>query len=470
MKEEKATMTVLTPQNYHIWIKEIQAYAEQYQVWKYVDSDGQIESSTKEASSKASDYQVVEPGAETTRPALNLKELSDKQRKEYKADVLEYQMLSKFTEKILQDIRNVSTAVKTSARQYIPPHEMSSSVRQIIQTLAARYKLSNQKIVKQIHAQWRALKNSSVKDKIESWIADWESLRLQMISLKLDETFENDTIFVSEFLRADHKWAFIFCDNWEYQLDAAQQTVEFFRITRSYRNTVLKESDSAAIENVTISRYSNAAILHGKKQDQADQKAKKKPLKNKSSNDKFKGRKCVCDEMHLFKECLYIVTAVRKPGWKENAKTLNEARQRILKNARFRTATKVITDINILNGLRDDETAQKEDTETAKLNGTMTQFRFDNVAMISTLVDVLKIKNSFSNNVIYDFGCNQSLTYDKARFVDEITSANKWVNTSNEAMLVENYETMLIDDKLGDKKTIKMKFARRLISHSLIWR
>jgi hypothetical protein len=49
------------------------------------------------------------------------------------------------------------------------------------------------------------LKNSSVKGKIESWIADWENLRLQMISLKLDETFEDDTIFVSEFLRAEHK-------------------------------------------------------------------------------------------------------------------------------------------------------------------------------------------------------------------------------------------------------------------------
>jgi hypothetical protein len=155
MEDEKATMTVLTPQNYHIWIKEIQAYAEQYQVWEYVDPDGQVESSQKEAPLKASDYQVAEPeaGAETTRPALNLKKLSDKQRKEYKADVLEYQMLSKFTEEILQDIRNVSTAVKTSARQYISPHEMSSSVRQIIQTLTARYKLSNQKIVKQIHAQ-----------------------------------------------------------------------------------------------------------------------------------------------------------------------------------------------------------------------------------------------------------------------------------------------------------------------------
>jgi hypothetical protein len=96
---------------------------------------------------------MIEPDADTLRPALNLKELSDKQRKEYKADVLEYQMLSKFIEKILQDIRKVSTAVKTSARQYISSHEMSSSVRQIIQTLTARYKLSNQKIVEQIHAQ-----------------------------------------------------------------------------------------------------------------------------------------------------------------------------------------------------------------------------------------------------------------------------------------------------------------------------
>ncbi len=207
MKDEKVTMTVLISQNYHIWIKEIQAYAKQYQVWEYVDSDGQIELSQKEASFKASDYQMIESeaDAETTRSALNLKELTDQQRKEYKADVLEYQMLSKFTEKILQGIRNVSTAVKTSARQYISSHEMSSSVRQIIQTLTARYKLSNQKIVEQIHAQWRALKNSSVKGKIESWIADWENLRLQMISLKLDETFEDDTIFVSEFLRAEHK-------------------------------------------------------------------------------------------------------------------------------------------------------------------------------------------------------------------------------------------------------------------------
>ncbi len=143
MKEEKVTMTILISQNYHIWIKEIQTYTKQYQVWKYVDSEEKIELSNKEASLKTSDYQMIESDADTLRSALNLKELTDKQRKEYKADVLEYQMLSKFTEKILQDIRKVSTAVKTSARRYILSHEMSSSVRQIIQTLTARYKLSN---------------------------------------------------------------------------------------------------------------------------------------------------------------------------------------------------------------------------------------------------------------------------------------------------------------------------------------
>ncbi len=322
-------------------------------------------------------------------------------------------MLSKFTEEILQDIRNVSTAVKTSARQYIFSHEMSSSVRQIIQTLTARYKFSNQKIVEQIHAQWRALKNSSVKDKIESWIVDWENLRLQMINLKLDETFEDDTIFVSEFLRADHKWALIFCDNWEYQLDAAQQTVKFFRITRSYRNVVLKESENATIE--FISRYSNAIILHDKIQNQdktQNQIDQKSSCESDHKNDKFKERKCVCDKMHLFKECFYIVITARKFEWKENVKTLTEARQRILKNVRFRTIIKAIIDINILNELKDDETTQKENAETAELK-EMT-FKFSNVTISAT-----KIKNSLSNNVIYDFDCNQSLTYDKIRFIND---------------------------------------------------
>ncbi len=125
-----------------------------------------------------------------------------------------------------------------------------------------------------------------------------------------------------------------------------------------------------------------------------------------------------------------------------------------MKNARFKTVIKVISDINILNELdEDDKTAQKEDTEIAELN-EMT-FKFGNVA-----ISAKKIKNSLSNSVIYDFDCNQSLTYDKARFVGEIISVNEWVDISNDKMLIEDYDTMLVNDKLEDNKIIKMKFAK----------
>jgi hypothetical protein len=39
------------------------------------------------------------------------------------------------------------------------------------------------------------LKISSVKDKIEPWIADWENLRLQMISLKLQSLAKRLVVF-----------------------------------------------------------------------------------------------------------------------------------------------------------------------------------------------------------------------------------------------------------------------------------
>ncbi len=58
-----------------------------------------------------------------------------------------------------------------------------------------KYKLDQSKIIEQIHEQWRDLKISfSSKEKIKSWIAEWENLRLQMISLELAKTFEDDVV------------------------------------------------------------------------------------------------------------------------------------------------------------------------------------------------------------------------------------------------------------------------------------
>jgi hypothetical protein len=112
----------------------------------------------------------------------------------------------------------------------------------MLQTLSTKYKLSNARIKKQLHETWRALKTSSVKIKIEQWIANWKNLKQEMIDLKLAETFNNDVIFVNEFLTAERKWVSNFCDNWKNQHKTADKDIEFFKTIRTYKKAVQKES------------------------------------------------------------------------------------------------------------------------------------------------------------------------------------------------------------------------------------
>jgi hypothetical protein len=53
--------------------------------------------------------------------------------------------------------------------------------------------------------------------------------------------------------------------------------------------------------------------------------------------------------------------------------------------------------------------------------------------------------------MIYDFECSDHLTYDKDRFIDEIRLACEWIKTSEDLMLIEKYDTMLMNAKLNDQ-------------------
>ncbi len=66
-------------------------------------------------------------------------------------------------------MRIVDNAIKTSVRPYIPSDEMTSSCRDIIRLLAARYKLTNDQIIEQIQNEFQDLKTwpLSIKNKIE---------------------------------------------------------------------------------------------------------------------------------------------------------------------------------------------------------------------------------------------------------------------------------------------------------------
>jgi hypothetical protein len=90
---------------------------------------------------------------DAARSAINLKELTAAQRKEYKADMLEYNMLEKLYERTIRELQKINNAIRTSAQQYISFNELRSLARKIIQLLATCYKLNQSKIIQQIHEQ-----------------------------------------------------------------------------------------------------------------------------------------------------------------------------------------------------------------------------------------------------------------------------------------------------------------------------
>ncbi len=53
--------------------------------------------------------------------------------------------------------------------------------------------------------------------------------------------------------------------------------------------------------------------------------------------------------------------------------------------------------------------------------------------------------------MIYDSDCSDFLIYDLERFVNEITLAHEIIDILNESMMIEKYETMLVNDKINEK-------------------
>jgi hypothetical protein len=57
-----------------------------------------------------------------------------------------------------------------------------------------------------------------------------------MIIQDFKNTFDNDVIFVHEFLRANKRWAFVFCETWVIQHQTIEKFLNFFKIIRAYRD------------------------------------------------------------------------------------------------------------------------------------------------------------------------------------------------------------------------------------------
>jgi RAB protein geranylgeranyltransferase component A len=116
-----------------------------------------------------------------------------------------------------------------------------------------------------------------------------------MIIQEFKNTFDNNVIFVHEFLRANKRWVFVFCEIWIIQHQTIEKLLNFFKITRAYKNTYenfLKDEKSIkeTIETITLQKVD---------QNQIDFHICTKNDNQKEKN-KHKDKFCICDQIHLF--------------------------------------------------------------------------------------------------------------------------------------------------------------------------
>jgi hypothetical protein len=196
--------------------------------------------------------------------------------------------------------------------------------------------------------------------------------------------------------------------------------------------------------------------------------------------------------MHDWKNCEHIVKVVKSSNWKCNQQKRKWLRDTILKSREFFFAIKKIIDIDILNDIKTEDCKKnnndkKSDSEKTAENDT-SNIKFANMTNLRSFKYANMFINKTFNNllwrsVIYESDCNDSFTYDLNWFVNEVTSAHEMIDTSNDFMLIEEYETMFIIDNINEENrrmffdniiyvsfiNVILMFVTRLKKQDFVW-
>ncbi len=257
----KKIMLILISNNFHLWIEELKDLALKIKIWKYKNSYDKIEEFRKKILSEINHFVVKQSDFTSStivddlitnqtnqsvqfsqsQIAKYFSELTSQQQKNYRTNVKEYKRRKKQIVKIIQKMLKINETICALIKFYISSKLMFVFIWEILQLLITKYKKIDDQIKKQIHEKFQALKQSSFKNQIEIWIANWKNLKSRILSLNIKNFFDFETMFVEKFLTANRKWAFMFCDNWILQKRATLRNVHFEETIREYKNAAKKE-------------------------------------------------------------------------------------------------------------------------------------------------------------------------------------------------------------------------------------
>jgi hypothetical protein len=236
----------------------------------------------------------------------------------------------------------------------------------------------------------------------------------------------------------------VFCDIWVIQHQAVEKSLNFFKTTRAFRNAY----ESFLKNEKTIKDTIETVTLQDVDQNQIDSHI---CTMNDKNDEKDKKKICICDQIHLFSYCSYIVSINRSFKWKKNIKIRNKTRQKIQQKFYFYHSIKRIADINILDEMTSSSKRRRESEEekSKTLDSDESFFSYANSTLANSTLRTSY--HSLMNSVIYDSSCSQSLIFDRIRFLNDLILSDDHIKTSDDQMQVEEYEIMRVCERLKNK-------------------
>ena len=268
-----------------------------------------------------------------------------------------------------------------------------------------------------------------------------------MIDQEVASVFKSKKIFINEFLKTSEKWVSNFCENWIKKHRASKSVLDFFNTIHEYRLVVefyLEKSKSSSRS------HENAATLQGQQQQQQQQQQQNG------------GKKCLCEQTHLFKSCFYMIKATQSIEWKEDAKIKEKIRKQLENiHSKMYEAIKYVADTNILNEIFFlKEKKKSEDTSKLSITDEQQARFFSTFSYFFENMTIRNRSNSLYHSVIYDSRCDFFLIHEKSPFISDIASisTDQWCDTSDDEMLVVDYEIMKMIDRDDHDQFVKLLF------------
>ena len=243
----KPILPPLHPKSYREWIAEVEGLASVAMVWPYIDPNGSAILLTNLGNYPTfADYNVTFPangvayqtfagsglGNAPSYMALTVAQQKDcEKRVEYYTKEWEYIQFINF------GIQQLQLAVFETARLYITRSRRSMPLRDILQSLQAKFGISDevarQQLINKFHKLARRLFNEL---EVWVWVQEWENLYQEAADAHPD--FFGRTEWVSQLLNAGKHMAPNFCRKALQGMQQGGAPPDFFGIVRQYREAV----------------------------------------------------------------------------------------------------------------------------------------------------------------------------------------------------------------------------------------